>query len=358
MIYIAGAGKDYCALSREISFGEYMLLDADTNKIGKDIMGKRVYSYDELYNATVDDIVYISSERYYDEIASKIRLINDAVQIENLAKYIWTKKSSIIAEIIDGTKEQYKVKLDVKTWLDSALKDETSYWEWAVKNSVKNNDVRLLTREFEYPYDSIKVSGGDVIVDIGCGPLPKFGNTHNKEILNYHPVDPLAHQYQKILNSNNVHLPVTPKFAIGELLSCFFKKNSADYVIMHNALDHCIDPMRVLIEMAEICKIGGSILLFHADAEGIFENYSGMHKWNITEQKGSMYIFDNKKNMVNVSQYMKDFANLVTYRVPLTYRDGIVCRIEKTAELPEKITNNFDDISGELIDKLFERLVY
>ena len=127
---------------------------------------------------------------------------------------------------------------------------------------------------------------------------------------------------------------------------------------MHNALDHCIDPMRVLIEMAKICKIGGSILLFHADAEGIFENYSGMHKWNITEQKGNMYIFDNKKNMVNVSQYMKDFANLVTYRVPFTYRDGVVCRIEKTAELPEKITNNFDDISGELIDKLFERLVY
>lgn len=358
MIYVAGAGKDYCALAADIPFIQYLLIDADKNKIGKKVLGRCVYPYDELRKSTTEDVVYISSERYYNEIFNNIRLINSTIRIENLSEYIWKIKSEIIPGIINNAKKRYEVKLDVRMWLDSALKDETTFWEWSVKTAVNNGDIRLFEREFVYPYGKIEFSGKEKIVDVGCGPLPKFGNTYDKKLLKYYPVDPLAYQYQKILKANNVNIPVKPSFAIGELLSKFFKSNYADYVIMHNALDHCIDPLRVLLEMVKICKIGGKILLFHADAEGIFENYSGMHKWNITEFDGNMYIFDNKKNMVNVSEYIKDFADMSVCRFPMNYRDGIVCVIQKKSDVPKKIESQFNDISGELIKYLFERLVF
>lgn len=356
MVYVAGAGKDYCSLRECLPFSEYVLLDSNPNKIGKLFMDKEVFPYSELSKASSDDVVYVSSERYFDDISDTIRDFNKNVSIVNLAEYIWKKIKDTIPSIISNNDYTYDVTIDVKEWLNSALIDETTFWRWALVNAIEQKDERLMKREFDYPFQKIEINGNSTIIDVGCGLLPQFGNQLGDAIIDYHPVDPLAYEYNKILAENSVVLPVSPEFAIGELLSKFFLENSADFVIMNNALDHCIDPIRVLVEMLKVCKVNGNVIMLHADSEGIFENYSGMHKWNISEYKGNLFIFDNKGNVINVNKYLDGVARVTVNRIPLDYRDGILCKIEKTTKTVNELEGTFSDISGELIKELFDKL--
>lgn len=196
-----------------------------------------------------------------------------------------------------------------------------------------------------------------MVIDIGCGPLPKFGNKLSDGVINYQPVDPMAHQYIRLLNENEIQLPITPKFGMAELLSLFYKENCADYVIIHNALDHTYDIMRALIEMLRVCKVEGYVLMNHMDSEGIFENYSGMYQWNITEHYGDLYFF-NKEVGINVTKTLFEFADVNIKRNTIDYRDEIIVRIKKKKNIPINIIKQYDEelIAGSLISELFKRI--
>lgn len=149
-------------------------------------------------------------------------------------------------------------KKDVQEWIEEALHSEMGYWEKQVPIWKAKGDNCLSKRDFHYSYnEEIEFRNDDIILDVGCGPLPKFGNMMNGKEIKYVPVDPLAYQYQKIIHKNGIKLPVEPSFAIMEALTNFYNKNSADYVIVNNALDHSIDIMRAFIECLQVVKIGG-----------------------------------------------------------------------------------------------------
>lgn len=46
-------------------------------------------------------------------------------------------------------------------------------------------------------------------------------------------------------------------------------------------MDHCIDPFKSILESLFILKPNGILHLKHRRAEGVFENYSSLHQWNI-----------------------------------------------------------------------------
>lgn len=358
MIYLAGAGKDYLAARGEISDLEYRLLDSDETKIGNEIAGKKVEEYKILAEATSTDKVLVTSKKYFQEIFEIIRKYSSDISIELLPEYLWRQKVVRIPDYLNSIK-QYCVDAPINDWIDSAIVDELSYWKISIAEAKERGDYRLCEREFEYCCNSeLEFEIDDLVIDVGCGPLPKFGNKLNCGRVNYQPVDPLAHQYEKILKESDVKLPVTPKFAMAEFLTLFYKENSADYIIIHNALDHTYDIMRALVEMLRVVKLDGYVLMYHMDSEGIFENYSGMHQWNITENHGDLYFF-NKEYGINVTEAISEFADIIIKRNTVAYRDEIIVAIKKKKNVPIDIINKYDDelVAGRLISALFKRML-
>lgn len=90
-----------------------------------------------------------------------------------------------------------------------------------------------------------------------------------------------------------------------ELISEFYAHKSADIVLIDNALDHCIDPYKSILECLQIVKPGGCLSLRHRCLEGVKEYYYGLHNWNL-DYEGSDFIIWNENNYINVSKRLKD----------------------------------------------------
>lgn len=220
---------------------------------------------------------------------------------------------------------------------------------------------RLISREFEYPYNlEIQFKPTDVILDVGCGSRMKYGDTIGGEPAGYYPVDALAFEYEKLYKKYNSPPPRRPSFALMEALSAFIPESSVDYLICNNALDHCIDIFRSLIEFLKVVKIGGAILLEHLDCEAEHAHYRGLHQWNVTSSDGEL-IFYNLEKRYNISQILAGFCDISVKRMiddAGSGRDIIIAKINKTSDIPEHILRGHD-ISiylGKVINRSFLKI--
>lgn len=362
MIVLYGAGKDLEGIlekSNKLS-EEIVIVDSDPNKRAEGISGYKVMEPSIIHKMTPNDFVFITSKKYYSEIYDSVKKINQNVAIYgiNAVKWVLYKKDKVLEYI--NAEDNYEVKIDIANWLKSALSNEVGYWVKRVKEQREKGDKRFTEREFSYPYDTeIVFKQEDIILDVGCGPLPKFGNRINGKEIRYIPVDPLAHQYLDILKKQDIILPVEPKFAIMEMLTCFYQENTIDYVIVNNALDHCIDILRAFIECFRVVKIGGYFLMEHLEAEGLHNEYEGLHQWNLTCTETDLICFNENGVKINLSTLFQPYADIEVKRIQDGYRDMIITRIKKKGNLPSALLAKYDDktLIGELIDKLFEKLL-
>lgn len=199
----------------------------------------------------------------------------------------------------------------IREWV-KGLVSEISWWDtvlYKVKYCDDTRKDRLVPRDFVYEFNSdIVFEENDIIVDIGSGPLPVYGNRIRGKHVNYLPMDPLAFEYKKLYDKYGIKLPVEPSFAFLEGLSGYIHQK-ADYVICSNAMDHSIDPLCSLIECIKATKIGGSVLLAHLEEEAEYANYTGLHQWNITIRNDKL-IFFNREYEFDVSQILNDYCNV------------------------------------------------
>lgn len=126
-----------------------------------------------------------------------------------------------------------------------------------------------------------RTGGGYRCIDIGCGPFP-IGHTTDKVKLNFQALDPLGHVYNNLKRHYKLNDGVTIKTGHVELLNELYAENTFDLVHMSNSLDHCFDPLHGLQELLFICKVGGKVILRHAENEAVNQKYSGLHQWNLS----------------------------------------------------------------------------
>jgi SAM-dependent methyltransferase len=100
------------------------------------------------------------------------------------------------------------------------------------------------------------------------------------------------------------------RFGLFEFVDSFLDEEYADLIIINNALDHCIDPYRSIIKCFKVLKVGGVLRLCHRRAEAVYEGWMGLHKWNVDYNDSDEFILWNKDNCINISQKLKDFANV------------------------------------------------
>ena len=126
------------------------------------------------------------------------------------------------------------------------------------------------------------------VLDVGAGPLTGFGHklrtprTHNHPAASLHvtAVDPLGKTYDELLRKHGVAPPVRTQTVMGERLEHAFGHNKFDLAFSVNALDHSMDPLRVLRQMIRVVKPGRNVYVQTYANEAHMGHYRGFHKWN------------------------------------------------------------------------------
>lgn len=170
------------------------------------------------------------------------------------------------------------------------------------------------------------------LLDVGAGPLCCLGKVSRQSDLRITAIDPLADFYDQMLAANGLAPPVRTGFGTGEDLILQFQPESFDIVHCQNALDHSLDPVRSVLQMLVVCRIGGFVMLRHAHNEAENERYQGFHKWNLTNEGEAVLVW-NRTARLNLSELIKEFA--VT---ELLMTDGYLINLfAKTGAVPANV---------------------
>jgi SAM-dependent methyltransferase len=130
------------------------------------------------------------------------------------------------------------------------------------------------------------------ILDVGCGPLSTIGLRVGNENIELFGADPLADTYLTQL----ADVGITPNCRLIQTdcsdLALRFSEEPFSITCSINALDHAVDPLRIIRQMAAVTVPGGYLFLRHAENEGLRERYHGLHQWNFSIRRGSPTLSD------------------------------------------------------------------
>lgn len=153
---------------------------------------------------------------------------------------------------------------------------------------------------------------GFTILDVGAGPFTPLGKVYKDQKLKIAAIDPLAREYDVILDKYNITPPVRTQFGVGEKLLDLFSAESFDITYSRNALDHSYDPLTVVKNMFSVAKKNGFVVLMHHKNEAEQEQYQGLHQWNFDEQDGKFVIW-NQSSKYNVTEIFSSEAEVQCY---------------------------------------------
>lgn len=151
------------------------------------------------------------------------------------------------------------------------------------------------------------------VLDVGAGPLTVIQKRLGPVNLKLQACDPLASMYNLFLRTAGIVPLVETRFANAEDLSAFYDENSFDIVTCRNALDHSFDPLRGIIEMLRVVKVGGKVFLKHMFNEAERENYIGFHQYNFDEDNNRFIIW-NKNERLDIATLLPIEATIETSR--------------------------------------------
>lgn len=234
----------------------------------------------------------------------------------------------------------------IQKWIDNLL-SEIEFWAKEVAhfegNYYTHYQHRISPKKFDCHRVKKDVKCNDIVLDVGCGLCTQYGNEVENGKINLIGVDPLAYFYNNInkryAKKNKLNFEI-PKVGFGmfELLTYFYGCNYCDYLLIDNALDHCIDPVMSMVECLRVTKVGGTLSTLHHIDEAYKAYYSGLHQWNIGSYNDALYIW-NENNCINVSELLAEYADIEVIRQNICTKEIpyglVVCNIKKKKEIPE-----------------------
>ena len=177
--------------------------------------------------------------------------------------------------------------------------DEALFWRhWfssAEFELARTQRVRLL--EGIYP-ESFHLEVGALhgelvrVLDVGSGPVSTLPLRAPQNPVQLVCVDALADIYNQLLDEYGYRKCPRIVKARGEELVARFGPKSFHYVHIANALDHCEDPAATLEQMVEVCAPGGMVIVISIENEGVREQYSGLHQWNLEPSDDGVYLWN------------------------------------------------------------------
>lgn len=155
----------------------------------------------------------------------------------------------------------------MKNWV-KGIPYEIAYWKGVYSNKKRIKSLfewSKYNKEIDlYSFDVNKFLSqkeNPIIVDAGCGMSFSNGDKLDGKQLNVFYIDPLAPFFNKIIEKKKLDLPKIT-FGFIEYLSAFLP-NKVSLIIVQNALDHSLNPLKGILECIESLEIGGVLYLRH-----------------------------------------------------------------------------------------------
>lgn len=173
------------------------------------------------------------------------------------------------------------------------------------------------------------------ILDIGSGPLSYVGTRCADYDVDLTVVDPLAAEYNKLLDEKNVTGVQRPEHGFFETAVQQFGTNTFDVVWCFNSLDHSIDPVAGLFNLLSVCRIGGGMILSFHPNEADEGGYQGLHQWNLDFEDGDM-IVSQKGRKFSLMPLLRQQSIMALWRASETDKANdkgrVYLRVKKTSE--------------------------
>lgn len=147
------------------------------------------------------------------------------------------------------------------------------------------------------------------ILDVGAGPVTNLGYRYPGKDLSITAIDPLADDYDRLLEEAGRRPPIRTLALPGEHLVAYFGNHAFDIARAANSLDHSAAPFSIVENMVGVVRSGGVVLLRHARNEGEQERYEGLHQWNFDIADGHLILWNNAAR-IDVTQALADRARV------------------------------------------------
>lgn len=222
---------------------------------------------------------------------------------------------------IEQIQETYNINWDksLSLWGDGIV-NELIFWNEKILQYSKLENGTLLWNNNEYAefiYEDI-LDANDTskitILDVGSGPRSKYGTKIKGEFVNFMHIDPLAFFYNELIKKHGLDAVNPTIYGVAEYLSFFIPENTADIIVIDNALDHSFDPVKGIGEALKVLKVNGMLTMIHNSNEGFRNGYSGFHQWNIDIHNNQVVIW-NEENKININELLKDYADIIVNEI-------------------------------------------
>jgi len=344
-------------------------VDKDIQKQGGEI--QRIVIYDPSYisKMSIDiDVIIIGikdkkAEKEIREELNKltVRQLKIILGIELYNDY----QNEYIKKIHANHNFHWKIDFDKQfnEWIKN-IDEEVNYWKNDVlsENGMNHDYYLNICNTSVFDDSAIKplIKKGAIVMDVGCGLISPYSNLlPSGEYINLIPVDALACFYNRMLSEkDHARDDYQCVFGMFEFLNLFFENDYADCIIINNALDHCIDPLRSLLSVIRVLKCGGSIFMRHTRATALLENYAGLHKWNL-DVINNHFVIWNESNMIDVSEQFFDFADIEIKFNNTLEREGQILEImirKKKNIKEESYSDNSSVLLAHCIKSIMNKL--
>ena len=247
----------------------------------------------------------------------------------------------------------------------SGLNEEIAYWDDYMKyeGGISFYGFQKTVspeRKFELEEDiPIEMYGKEYkFIDVGSGPFSRCGKVTEKVMLKTITVDPLAYAYTELKNRYRLNNEVNLESGFVELLDMKFRANSFDMVHMSNSLDHCFSAIDGIYQLLNICKIGGKVILRHAENEAENGNYGGLHQWNLSlHNEEDSFIIWRKEERYDICKLFREYADIELFP-DQKEKNGhwiynkVVLKKRKNIELPE------NPYYMDILNIIYRQLIY
>lgn len=368
--FIWGAGRMGKAALHYVMTFEHItpvaVIDSNSQLWGQKIEGVPVLGWEQCAKTIAPDaVILIGITLWQQQIIEEIEMeIRESGCCQNIIRI--NDLYSLIARP-DQTRD-YQTAFDqqIEIWTKNIFSEADGWAKVIQPQNVGYQDYsfRRTIREFEC--DRIpQVTESSVVLDVGCGLYSKFGTQLHGKPLELHAIDPLAAFYNHINQkydaafSGSVEPAKKIEFGMFELLSAQFGCDFADYIIIENAMDHCIDPFSALVEALRVLKPGGLLTTRHCINEACHGLYDGLHRWNICPDENNQLLIWNQNNYINASEALREYASIEVIREAGEPRwspyGSVVANFRKKRQ-PQESTFQIDNIhrSSRTIQVLLE----
>lgn len=211
-------------------------------------------------------------------------------------------------------------------WL-TGIEEELNFWndymdtqgdiyQEDYQDTIRENKKFVLNDDIDDIYQGKEFK----FIDVGSGPFSRCGKITEKVNMNFTAADPLAEAYNIMKKNKQIDNGVEIDTAFVELLGKKYGKNIFDMVHMSNSLDHCFDALCGIYQLIYICKIGGKIILRHAENEAERSEYEGFHQWNLSvHNKENSFIIWREKQRIDL---IKELGNYVDFYIYPDQKEG------------------------------------